>query len=219
MTNENQIIMNKVSLYGKVESPLVYSHTLYGEVFFEFIISVSRLSGQIDMIPVTVGERLLANKMITLGDMVFINGQLRSYNKIENNRSKLKLTVFAKNFLDEETPCSNPNSVELIGYLCKEPVYRNTPLNREICDLIIAVNREFNKSDYIPAIVWGRNARFCRSLNIGMEIHAVGRIQSRQYLKKFSETESKTLIAYEFSISKLEVINHTFLPNELSSGW
>lgn len=205
MTNENQSVTNKVFLYGEVASQPVLSHELYGEGFYEFTVGVGRLSGQRDLIPVTVAERLLDGRVLTMGETIAIEGQFRSYNKMADNRSKLMLTVFVKEFLDAEIPYSNPNTVELLGYICKEPVYRTTPLNREICDLLVAVNRAFNKSDYIPCIAWGRNARFCRSLAVGTKISVAGRIQSRQYVKKINEEESETRTAYEISVSKVEL--------------
>ena len=205
MTNENQNVTNRVFLYGEVASAPVLSHELYGEGFYEFTVGVSRLSGQRDIIPVTVAERLLDGRVLTVGEAIAIDGQFRSYNKMADNRSKLMLTVFVKEFLDAEIPYSNPNTVEMLGYICKEPVYRTTPLNREICDLLVAVNRAFNKSDYIPCIAWGRNARFCRSLAVGTRISVAGRIQSRQYVKKINEEESETRTAYEISVSKVEL--------------
>ena len=112
------------------------------------------------------------------------------------------LTVFVREIVDGED-AKNPNNVVLTGYICKPPVYRTTPFSREIADVLIAVNRAYNKSDYIPCIAWGRNARFVKNLEVGEKIAISGRIQSREYVKKYSETESKTLTAYEVSVSKL----------------
>ncbi len=203
MTESTTTQSNKVYLCGTVESDPVYSHELYGEGFYEFSIKVPRLSQQNDVIPVTVSERLLDGANLTVGSKIALNGQFRSYNKMVDEKSKLMLTVFVRDFCEplEE----NPNMVELAGYICKPPVYRTTPFNREICDLLIAVNRAYNKSDYIPCIAWGRNARFVKNVEVGQKLVIQGRIQSREYVKKLSETESETRVAYELSINKIEL--------------
>ena len=203
MTNENPNATNRVFLRGTVVTEPKLSHELYGEGFYEFTVSVPRLSEQRDLIPVTVAERLLCDYRPAEGDTVAVEGQFRSYNKLVEGRSKLMLTVFARELSREIPGNVNPNSVELTGYICKPPVYRTTPFNREICDLLVAVNRAYNKSDYIPCIAWGRNARFVRGLNVGDKIALSGRIQSREYQKRLSETEVKTMTAYEVSVSKL----------------
>ena len=161
-----------------------------------------RLSGQADVLPVTVSERLIADGDLKPGKTLCAFGQFRSYNKIENGKSRLMLTVFVRE-LAELPPAKNPNSIVLSGYICKPPVYRTTPFNREIADLLVAVNRAYNKSDYIPCIAWGRNARFVKNLQVGDKIALSGRIQSREYQKKLSDYEVKTMTAYEVSISKL----------------
>ena len=194
---------NKVFLMGKVFSAPVYSHELYGEGFYEFYLEVPRLSGQTDVIPVTVSERLMVGKNLGNGEKIAISGQFRSYNKLENEKSKLMLTVFVRDFLDYDESSDNPNSVELNGYICKEPVYRTTPFNREICDILLAVNRGYGKSDYIPCIAWGRNARFVKNIEVGGNVTLNGRIQSRKYNKKISETESEERTAYELSVNKI----------------
>ena len=193
---------NNVYLCGTVSTPPKYSHELYGEGFYEFSLCVLRLSGQSDYIPVTVSERLMSGVDLSEGAEVALNGQFRSYNKIENAKSKLMLTVFVRDFVAAEEG-KNPNTAELLGYICKPPVYRTTPFNREICDVLLAVNRAYNKSDYIPCIAWGRNARFVRDIEVGQKIFVTGRIQSREYTKKLSETESEVRVAYELSIGKL----------------
>ncbi len=205
MTNENQTVANRVFIYGKVETEPTLSHEMYGEGFYEFTVSVARLSEQHDIVPVTASQRLLVGRELKRGDTVYIEGQFRSYNKLVDNRSKLMLTVFVKEFLDAVEQIANPNSVELTGYICKEPIYRMTPLNREICDILLAVNRAFNKSDYIPCIAWGRNARFCRQLPVGTKLDIVGRIQSRNYVKKLSEEVSETRTAYEISVGRVDI--------------
>ena len=193
---------NRVYLNGEIVSPAVYSHEVFGEGFYEFSVSVNRLSGQADILPVTVSERLVGEGGLDIGKHIVAIGQFRSYNKIVNGKSKLMLTVFIRELLPEPL-FSNPNNVVFCGYVCKPPVYRTTPFNREIADLLVAVNRAYNKSDYIPAIAWGRNARFVKNLAVGERIVVCGRIQSREYQKKFSETDVRTMTAYEVSISKL----------------
>ena len=178
------------------------SHEVYGEGFYEFYVKVMRLSGQADILPVTLSERLIQGGMLGKGKSICALGQFRSYNKIENGKSRLMLTVFVRELLDE-LPGKNPNSVLLSGYICKPPVYRTTPFNREIADVLIAVNRAYNKSDYIPCIAWGRNARFVKNLSVGDRIAVSGRIQSREYQKKLSDTDVRTMTAYEVSVSKL----------------
>ena len=193
---------NKVYLMGEIVSDATFSHEVYGEGFYEFFVRVARLSGQSDILPVTLSERLIQGGMLSKGKTICALGQFRSYNKIENGRSRLMLTVFVRELL-EELPGKNPNSILLSGYICKPPVYRTTPFNREIADVLVAVNRAYNKSDYIPCIAWGRNARFVRNLVVGDRIAISGRIQSREYQKKLSETDIKTMTAYEVSVSKL----------------
>lgn len=193
---------NRVYVFGEIVSDATFSHEVYGEGFYEFYVQVLRLSGQADILPVTISERLIAAGSLCRGATICALGQFRSYNKLENGRSRLMLTVFVRELL-EEAPTRNRNSIVLSGYICKPPVYRTTPFNREIADLLVAVNRAYNKSDYIPCIAWGRNARFVRGLNVGDRIALSGRIQSREYQKKISEEEIKTMTAYEVSISKL----------------
>lgn len=197
---------NKVYVMGEIVSDAAFSHEVYGEGFYEFFVKVMRLSGQADVLPVTISERLIQDGMLSKGKTLCALGQFRSYNKLENGRSRLMLTVFVRELL-EELPEKSPNSVLLSGYICKPPVYRTTPFNREIADVLIAVNRAYNKSDYIPCIAWGRNARFVKNLAVGDRLAVSGRIQSREYQKKLSETEIKTMTAYEVSVSKLAVFD------------
>ena len=193
---------NKVYVAGEIVSDAKFSHEVYGEGFYEFFVRVMRLSGQADILPVTLSERLIQGGMLGKGKTIFALGQFRSYNKIENGKSRLMLTVFVRELLDE-MPDKNPNSILLSGYICKPPIYRTTPFNREIADVLVAVNRAYNKSDYIPCIAWGRNARFVKNLRVGDKIAISGRIHSREYQKKLSETEMKTMTAYEVSVSKV----------------
>ncbi len=200
--NDNYTTNNRVFIMGEVASEPEQTHSLYGEGFYEFYMTVPRLSGQNDVIPVTVSERLMIDRL-QKGEKISIIGQFRSYNKLENERSKLMLTVFARDFAEYDEEEQNPNSCELNGYVCKEPVYRTTPFNREICDLLLAVNRGYNKSDYIPCIAWGRNARFVRNIKVGQNVVVSGRIQSRKYNKKLDEDTVVERTAYELSVCKI----------------
>ena len=193
---------NKVYFTGETVSEATFSHEVYGEGFYELFVKVMRLSGQADILPVTISERLIQGNDLKPGSMICALGQFRSYNKLENGKSRLMLTVFVRELVEPEQG-RNPNSIVLSGYICKPPVYRTTPFNREIADLLLAVNRAYNKSDYIPCIAWGRNARFVQSLKVGDRIALSGRIQSREYQKRFSETDVVTMTAYEVSVSKL----------------
>ena len=193
---------NKVFVSGEILTEAEFSHEVYGEGFYEISILVKRLSGQGDILPITISERLIENKNLKIGDTVNALGQFRSYNKLVDGKSKLMLTVFVRELLDYN-PAKNPNSIVLSGYICKPPIYRTTPFNREIADLLIAVNRSYNKSDYIPCIAWGRNARFAKNLAVGEKIAISGRIQSREYQKRLEDDQVAILTAYEVSISKL----------------
>lgn len=205
---------NYVKITGKIVSPIEFSHEIYGEGFYNFFIEVPRLSETVDVLPVSISERLIINMELKEGTYVKIIGQLRSYNRYVNGASKLILTVFARDIElleDEEEIKENlksPNEIFLDGYICKPPVYRTTPFGREISDLLLAVNRAYNKSDYIPCIAWGRNARFCSNILVGDHIKIWGRIQSREYQKKLENGEVETRVAYEVSISKLEYIEN-----------
>ncbi len=193
---------NKVFISGQIVTNAEFSHEVYGEGFYEMNVKVDRLSGQGDVLPVTISERLIADKDLKIGVTINALGQFRSYNKLVDGKSKLMLTVFVRELLDE-APLKNPNSIVLTGYVCKPPVYRTTPFNREIADILIAVNRSYNKSDYIPCIAWGRNARFAKNIAVGEKIAISGRIQSREYQKRITDDDVRTLTAYEVSISKL----------------
>ncbi len=193
---------NKVFVAGEIVSDAVFSHEVYGEGFYEFFVKVMRLSGQADILPVTLSERLIQGALLGKGRSICAVGQFRSYNKIENGKSRLMLTIFVRELLDEAEG-KNPNNILLSGYICKPPVYRTTPFNREIADVLVAVNRAYNKSDYIPCIAWGRNARFVKNLSVGDKVAISGRIQSREYQKRLSEDDVKTMVAYEVSVSKL----------------
>jgi len=236
---------NRVFLSGQISGDPVFSHEVFGEGFYEMNMSIDRLSGAADIIPVTMSERLLTDAKIFVGKQVAIKGQFRSYNKLIGERSKLMLTVFAREVEDtvkdevrtafnpttshcearsnpdhtytatltDNNPniiapsagqwSENPNIIELTGYICKLPIYLTSPFNREICYILVAVNRAYNKSDYIPAIAWGRNARFAKNMLVGEKVHISGRIQSREYQKRLDDNTVETRTAFEVSINKI----------------
>ena len=204
---------NYLSLIGTIISEKKFSHEIYGESFYLFNLEVPRLSDNSDIIPITISERLIANFDLSIGRKIVVEGQFRSYNSYENERNKLVLTVFAKDIMEyeeveqEDGKEKTSNEVTLNGYICKKPIYRQTPFGREIADLLLAVNRAYNKSDYIPCIAWGRNARFCENMEVGTEVKVVGRVQSRIYEKKFEDGTVEQRVAYEVSIANLEVID------------
>lgn len=205
---------NHLQLVGKVTSEKRFSHEIYGESFYIFDLEVGRLSGNADIIPVTVSDRLLTKQELEIGKKVVIDGQFRSYNSYENEKNRLVLTVFAKDieFLSDEEDIEPSkervsNEVQLIGYVCKKPIYRKTPFGREISDILLAVNRAYNKSDYIPCICWGRNARFCQDMEVATEVKIVGRVQSRPYEKKHEDGTTETRVAYEVSVGSLELLD------------
>jgi len=211
---ENFLENNSLVLVGKVAEEKKFSHEIYGEKFYLFTMSIPRLSGNADMIPVTISERLFKDEELVVGKNLKVNGQFRSYNGYENNKNRLVLTVFVKDveFLDDsEDIAANKdmvtNEVNLVGFICKPPIYRQTPFGREITDILIAVNRAYNKSDYIPCIAWGRNARFCSKMSVGTEVKITGRVQSRNYEKKHEDGTVEQRIAYEVSVSNLELID------------
>lgn len=211
--NDKSRETNTVKLVGKVASEKTFSHEMYGEGFYTIDLEVPRLSSSVDLLPVTISERLIVNMDLSVGKYVIIEGQLRSYNRYVDNNNRLILTIFAKDiFLPDEEELKEairkPNEIFLDGYICKKPIYRTTPFGREITDILIAVNRAYNKSDYIPCIAWGRNARFCENMLVGDHIRLWGRVQSREYQKKLPSGKVETRMAYEVSISKLEYIEN-----------
>ncbi len=203
----NVIENNVVTISGRVVSEVEYSHEVYGEGFYSFQLDVPRLSESSDKISVTFSERLVPKEKLVIGSLLEIEGQFRSYNSYKSESNKLVLTVFAREvvFIDEDKRIKNPNQIYLNGYICKSPIYRMTPFGREITDILVAVNRPYNKSDYIPCIAWGRNARYSQNLSIGDNIKIWGRIQSREYQKKLESGETLTKTAYEVSVSKMEI--------------
>ena len=215
---------NHITLVGKITDEKKFSHEIYGEKFYTFDLSVPRLSGNADIIPVTISERLFKDEDLVIDKKIKITGQFRSYNSYENEKNRLILTVFTKDieFLEnqeEEIVASKDlisNEVILTGYICKTPIYRQTPFGREIADILLAVNRAYNKSDYIPCITWGRNARYCSKMPVGTEVKVIGRVQSRAYEKKHEDGTVEQKVAYEVSISNLEVIDEKKKLDELS---
>ena len=205
---DNTLSNNQAVIIGTIEDDFVFNHEIYAEKFYTFTVQIPRLSGTFDSIRIMISERLIMDREYKIGDKVEINGQFRSYNSFENGENRLLLTVFAKDIkLFEDTENKNPNSLYLDGFICKSPVYRTTPFGREITDILIAVNRSYNKSDYIPIIAWGRNARFAKNLNVGDNVRIWGRIQSRNYQKRISEEETITKTAYEVSINRMELVD------------
>ena len=215
----NYLENNYLTLVGKVTGEKKFSHEIYGERFFIFNLEIPRLSGISDLIPITISERLINEDTLQEGRKLLVKGQFRSYNSYESEKNRLILTVFAKDVKvieeeeeknEEENEISRKdiitNEVVLIGYIGKKPIYRQTPFGREIADVLLAVNRAYNKSDYIPCIAWGRNARFCQNLEVGAQIKLVGRVQSRTYEKKHEDGTVETRVAYEVSVGSLEVI-------------
>lgn len=198
---------NIVSISGIVSSELDFSHTVYGEDFYNFTVDVMRLSKSYDKIPVTISERIVPIDQLAIGQGVEIEGQFRSYNQTDGD-FKLMLSLFVKElrFIDMQGEGANTNSIELNGFICKKPTYRVTPFNREIADLLLAVNRPYNRSDYIPCILWGRNARYVKTLNVGDNLLLHGRIQSREYEKTHDNGEVEKRTAYEVSVSRVELL-------------
>lgn len=207
---EKMIENNKVGVIGVIVSDFTFSHEVFGEGFYMVDVAVNRLSEQKDIIPLMISERLLDVHQDYKGQTIEAVGQFRSYNRHEGTRNRLVLSIFVREIqmIEEFTDYTKTNQIYLDGYICKEPVYRKTPLGREIADLLVAVNRPYGKSDYIPCIAWGRNARYASSFAIGSRIRIWGRVQSREYTKKVNEEEVERRIAYEVSVSKLEYVEN-----------
>jgi len=201
---------NQVTIIGEVASEFTFSHEVFGEGFYMVEVLVKRLSNSDDRIPLMISERLIDVSQDYTGEYIMATGQFRSYNQHEEKKNRLVLSVFVRevSFVEEELDGAKTNTILLDGYICKRPIYRKTPLGREIADLLLAVNRPYGKSDYIPCICWGRNARFASGFEGGEHVQVLGRIQSREYVKKLSETETEKRVAYEVSVSKLECVVH-----------
>ena len=191
---------------GKVATEFSFSHEVFGEGFYMVEVEVKRLSNSEDRIPLMISERLIDVTQDYTGEYIMVHGQFRSYNRHEEQKNRLVLSVFVReiSFMEEEPDGTKTNSIWLDGYICKEPIYRKTPLGREIADLLLAVNRPYGKSDYIACICWGRNARYASGFEVGEHVQLLGRIQSREYVKRISDTETEKRVAYEVSVSKLE---------------
>jgi len=205
-----EIENNRVSIIGEVMTEFKFSHEVFGEGFYTFEVLVNRFSGKCDRLPLMISERLIDVTEDYSGKVIEVMGHYRSYNYHEGMKNRLMLSIFVRdwNFVGEEVETSKTNQIYLEGFICKTPIYRKTPLGREIADLLVAVNRSYGKSDYIPCIAWGRNARFITDLEVGSKIRLQGRIQSREYCKRIGEGENamvETRTAYEVSIAKLEV--------------
>lgn len=207
---ESSFENNVIKMGGVVASELELSHEIYGEKFYRFYIEIDRLSGQKDKIPVIISERLIDVDDFNIGKIIFIEGQYRSYNKMdESNKSRLILSVFVKDIkqLEVSENVKTVNELTVMGVVCKQPIYRKTPLGRDIADILLAVNRSYNKSDYIPCIIWGRNAKYCEHLETGTTVKVVGRVQSREYEKKYEDGTVEKRVAYEVSVSKFEIVD------------
>lgn len=203
-SNENNI----VELGGKIVSSAEFSHEVFDEKFYKLYVETKRLSNYFDRLPIIISERLIDIESLNEGDLIYINGQLRSYNQQIDGRSKLLLSVFCKSIEKVDTENADIlNECDFIGYICKAPIYRKTPLGREIADVLIAVNRTYKKSDYIPCILWGRNAKYCEKLPVGTMVRINGRLQSRNYEKKMPDGTVEQKVAYEISVSKFSIIN------------
>ena len=195
---------NQVTIVGMISSKCVYDHMAHSEAFYRMEVSISRISGKVDVIPVLISERLFDVSEDLCGCLVRVTGEYRSYNQLDGEKIRVKLNVFCQeiDLVDREDASEN-NHVYLDGYICKPPTYRKTPLGREITDLLIAVNRQYSKSDYIPCIAWGRTARWAEGLDVGTRVQLYGRIASRGYIKKISEDECEQRVAYEVSVSEI----------------
>lgn len=225
----NYLENNYLTLVGKVTGEKKFSHEIYGEKFYVFNLEIARLSGNADIIPITVSERIITDEMLMQGKQLLVKGQFRSYNSYDNEKNRLILTVFAKDVVEveenneeEENEMAKKdtvtNEVVLVGYICKKPIYRQTPFGREIADVLLAVNRAYNKSDYIPTIAWGRNARFCQNLEVGTKVKLVGRVQSRMYEKKHEDGTVENRVAYEVSVGSLEIVDENDTENKAESN-
>ena len=199
---------NQVTMMGEIVSEFQFSHEVFGEGFYMVELAVNRLSNYSDYIPLMISERLIDTEQDYTGQLIRVTGQFRSYNRHEEKKNRLVLSVFVREleFLDEIDENEKTNQIFLDGYICKEPIYRKTPLGREIADVLLAVNRSYGKSDYIPCICWGRNARFASGFTVGSHIQIVVRVQSREYVKRISEEEVEHRIAYEVSVSKVDLL-------------
>ena len=206
--NNDIITNNQVTISGKIASGFNFSHEIFGEKFYIVNVNVQRLSNTCDTIPVTVSDIFVDVSKDYMGQFVSVTGNFRSYNKRDEEKKHLVLSVFAQEFdlLGENVEINNDNHIILDGYICKGPIYRKTPMGREIADLLLAVNRPYGKSDYIPCICWGRYARFATRLKVGKRIKVFGRVQSRNYIKRYEDGREEDCTAYEVSASRIDVV-------------
>lgn len=205
---DSRITNNTVVLIGEIVSGFRYSHEVYGEGFYTMTLAVKRLSNQVDVLPVLISDRLLDVDQDYTGLTMQVSGQYRSYNNVKGNKKGLVLSVFVREFYffsADLIDATKSNNITLTGFICKPPVYRKTPLGREIADLLLAVNRPYGKSDYIPCITWGRDARYAAGFEVGAAVEITGRIQSRQYQKRLNDYAVETRTAYEVSVSKINL--------------
>lgn len=212
--NYEQMNNNRVFLTGRVATEPKFSHETFGEAFYEIDLEVERLSQNVDMIPITISEKLMTGNLVQVGNVISIKGQFRSYNKADQTKSHLMLTVFVREVTTEQKDMPT-NIIEINGFICKSPIYRTTPFKREICDVLIAVNRAYNKSDYLPCIAWGRNARFIKDAQVGDKVNLVGRIQSRVYQKKLEDGNVEDRVAYEVSVGRITLDNQNEVEDAL----
>ncbi len=207
-------IKNHVEVMGIIQAEASFSHEVHGEKFYNTVIRSVRLSENADEIPILVSGRIWEMSGAQVGDCIQVKGQFRSYNSHEEDKNRLVLSVLAQEMEVIADPEGEEmkNSICLDGFLCKKPIYRTTPLGREITDVLVAVNRAYGKSDYIPCICWGKNARYAGGLAVGDRISLEGRIQSRCYKKKHSEDHVEDRVAYEVSVSRIEAVTDRETP-------
>lgn len=204
---ENLMEGNRAELAGRVISGPLFNHKTYGEAFYIVILGILRKSGYEDRIKLIVSERIMRGRSPKEGEAIEVRGQIRTYNKEVDGKNRLEIRVFVRELeYVKDDSIFNMNRIYIEGFICKEPVKRTSPLGREICDLMIAVNRMYNKSDYVPSIAWGRNACFAGSLAVGDKVYIEGRFQSREYRKYTEEGELMIKTAYEVSVGRIELV-------------
>ena len=205
---------NRIVAVGRLDGPLALSHEVMNEPFYMGTLLVKRLSGALDRLPVTVPGKLMALGELEYDGLIMVQGQVRSYNKVVDGAGRLMVTLFAQSVSPGEDN-DTLTKATIAGALCRPPVYRSTPFGREICDMMLAVNRAFGKSDYIPCIAWGRNAQYASRFNVGDTVRLTGRLQSREYQKLLENGEYMMRMAYEVSAFTLEADDHVEYPGTL----
>ena len=194
---------NHITLCGTLRALPEYSHSNHERRFFRFELEVERLSGTADVLPVMAAEDVLMAADLFAGGRFLVEGQIRSFNSRAESGRRLIISVFAESVTTTEQPPQN--DAVLTGTICKPPIYRRTPLGREICDVMLAVPRQYQRTDYIPCILWGRSAQEAASALPGSKLHVTGRLQSRDYIKVI-DGESFTRTAYELSVTEAEFL-------------